>query len=63
MKHLFNFWKCWGKSHKWKHVGITLGGTWVECQRCYTLDEYLPGLHEPEGASDAYKVPSEKNPD
>jgi hypothetical protein len=48
-KHLLNFWRCIGKPHVWKYSADTLAGIWLECERCYGIDEFLPGLHEPKG--------------
>lgn len=47
--YMLNFWRCWGKYHNWQKAGDSLGGDWVRCSFCYKLDEYIPGMHEPEG--------------
>lgn len=35
--------------HAWQDNGSTLGGIWLLCADCRTVEEYLPGCHEPKG--------------
>jgi Fic family protein len=43
--------KCHKNGHVWGYDSETLGGVWIKCSRCFKLDEFLPGVHEPEGAA------------
>ena len=40
---------CLLHGHDFRFDGVTLGGSWILCRRCHKLDEYLPGVHEPQG--------------
>lgn len=41
--------KCMRQGHDFARTQATLGGVWIKCTRCGTIDEHLPGLHEPKG--------------
>lgn len=43
--------ECAKLGHLWKFAGSSLGGDWIRCTRCNKLDEYILGIHEPEGYS------------
>ena len=40
---------CWKLGHIFRYEGETLGGDLIKCTRCDKLDEFLPGVHEPNG--------------
>jgi len=42
-------WTCWRQGHDPVADGETLGGVWIRCRRCGSVEEYLPGVHEPWG--------------
>jgi len=41
--------ECHNIGHAWEYDSDTLGGDWIKCTRCHTIDEYLHGTHEPRG--------------
>lgn len=47
VKKWFNV--CRKIGHIYLYDGDTLGGIWIRCALCKHLEEYLPGVHEPEG--------------
>lgn len=42
--------------HDWAEDGDTLGGIWIRCRDCRTLEEFLPGLHEPKGGEQVWQA-------
>lgn len=40
---------CQLHGHTYRETGVTLGGWWIECVVCGSIEEYLPGVHEPRG--------------
>lgn len=42
-------WTCWRRGHDPVTDGSSLGGVWIKCRRCGSIEEYLPGAHEPWG--------------
>lgn len=40
---------CLKHGHDYCLMGESLGGDWIQCVRCRKTEEYLPGVHEPEG--------------
>lgn len=46
---------CLRGGHAWREDGPTLGGIWLRCATCDTVEEFLPGLHEPEGGEPIWR--------
>lgn len=48
-KHLWAKRICFKQGHDFVFESSGLIGDWIRCSRCHTLDEYIPGTHEPKG--------------
>lgn len=45
----FKLYICPKLGHHYVDAGDSLGGTWIQCTNCNKLEEYIPGVHEPDG--------------
>lgn len=47
--------QCWKHGHIWKFDSNSMGGIWIQCERCNCLEEFIPGAHEPNGGEEVWQ--------